>query len=223
MAYFLASNNLVPTFAIAVSAIALALGLPAGSFAKARPLCALLVLIGLIGWMGWILRAPFPHVRYLYPALPALWLAATILLLEWLTELYRGRPRLLLEAGVIAAFAAQFVISLREVYYGDTLAIVYEAVGVAPIRGAAHGKRVPPFEARRDQNEIGSILSGLDGNKRICALMKELSYPLTILTGVKVKSLLDNPYIYKQANAITLLYFQQKKTFGSPVAGQLSG
>jgi hypothetical protein len=216
MAYFFASNNLVPTFTIAVPAIALALGLPAGSFAKARPLCALLVLIGLIGWMGWILRAPFPHVRYLYPALPALWLAATILLLEWLTELDRGRPRLLLEAGVIAAFAAQFVISLREVYYGDTLAVVYEAVGVAPIRGPAHGKRVPPFEARRDQNKIGSVLSGLDGNKRICALMKELSYPLTILTGVKVKSLLDQSGYTQTSKCDYLIVFPAEKNIWIP-------
>jgi hypothetical protein len=218
MAYFLASNNLVPTFVIAVTAIALGLGLPAGSFAKARPLCALLVLIGLIGWAGWILRAPYPHVRYLYPALPALWLAASILLLEWLTELDRGRPRLLLEAGVIVAFAAQFVISLRQVYYGETLAIVYEAVGVAPIRGAAThaGKRVPPFEARRDQNKIGSILSGLDGNKRICGLMKELSYPLTLLTGVRVESLLDQSEHTQTGKCDYLIVFPAEKNIWIP-------
>jgi hypothetical protein len=91
-----------------------------------------------------------------------------------------------------------------------------EAVGVAPIRGAAHGKRVPPFEARRDQNEIGSILSGLDDNKRICALIKELSYPLTILTGVKVKSLLDQSGYTQTSKCDYLIVFPAEKNIWIP-------
>ena len=72
LAYFLASENLFPIVTLVVSALALALAPPAGSFAAARPLCVLLLLIGVIGWVAWIVKAPVPHLRYLAGASSAM-------------------------------------------------------------------------------------------------------------------------------------------------------
>ena len=212
LAYFLASENLFPIVTLVVSALALALAPPAGSFAAARPLCVLLLLIGVIGWVAWIVKAPIPHLRYLWPALPALWLCGTLLLLGWLTELGPGRSRLLLQAAVVSVWTAQFAISFREVYDGDSLAVVYEAVGRAPIKS-----RLVFFLARQEQNELASLVSKLPADAQVCALMKEVSYPITFLTGRKIQSISDVPLsIHPVSYCAYLVMFPSDKNMWVP-------
>jgi hypothetical protein len=102
----------------------------------------------------------------------------------WLTVLEPGRPRLLLQAAVVSSWAAQFAISFREVYYGDSLAVVYEAVGLSPMK-----YRLAFFKARQNQNRMASVISELPPDERICVLSKEFSYPITFLTGRTIQSL----------------------------------
>jgi 4-amino-4-deoxy-L-arabinose transferase-like glycosyltransferase len=211
MAYFLTSANLFPFLALVVSAVALALGPPAGTFAKTRSFCVLLVSIGVIGWVAWIVKAPIPHLRYLYPALPALWLAGTLLLSGWLTVLESGRPRILLQVAVVSAWAAQFAISFREVYYGDSLAIVYEAVGLSPEKN-----RLAFFAARQDQEKLVSVVTGLPDDARICALIKEVSYPITLLTGRRFESLSDS--VRTNENCSYLVMFPSDKNVWVPTS-----
>ena len=212
LAYFLASENLFPIVTLVVSALALALAPPAGSFAAARPLCVLLLLIGVIGWVAWIVKAPIPHLRYLWPALPALWLCGTLLLLGWLTELGPGRSRLLLQAAVASVWTAQFAISFREVYDGDSLAVVYEAVGRAPIKS-----RLVFFRARQEQNEFATLVSKLPSDVQICALKKEVSYPITFLSGRKIQSISDVPRsVHPVSNCAYLVMFPSDKNIWVP-------
>ncbi len=180
LAHFMHSEELFPAAILSVSALALASGLPAGALAGARSLCVLLFWAGLIGWAAWIFRTPIPHVRYLYPALPAVWLAGTILLSDWLTALQPGRARSLLEAAVLSVFATQFAISARQVAFGETLNIVFESVGVIPIKDY-----FPPWQARADQANFATLLGNLpDAN--ICVLFYGSAYPFYWLTNYKV-------------------------------------
>ena len=212
LAYFLASQNLFPIVTLGVSALALALAPPAGSFAAARPLCVLLLLIAVIGWVAWVVKAPIPHVRYLWPALPALWLCGTLLLLGWLTALGPGRSRLVVQAAVVSVWTAQFVISFREVCYGDSLAVVDEAIGRIPIK-----THLMFFLARQEQNELASLLSNLPSDAEVCALKKEFAYPITFITGRIIESISDIPHsIHPDRNCAYLVLFPSDKNIWVP-------
>jgi hypothetical protein len=112
-----------------------ALFLPPQTKASAglRPFCVLLWLIGTIGWAAWLVFPPFPYLRYLWPALPALWLCGVLLLSDWFVMLGPGRSRLLLQAVVISVWIVQFTLSVRQVALGDTATLKWQGTHQSPI------------------------------------------------------------------------------------------
>ena len=182
---FATSETLFPASVMVVVAVALIPSPQRDYVAAIRPLCVLLLLIGVIGWAAWIVRAPIPHVRYLWPALPAMWLCGVLLLVGWLMGLQPGRARVLLHTAILSLGATQFALSFRQVAYGDSLMLVYEAARWAPMGW------FQPFHARQDQDRVASIVSGLPADAQVYALMPPVSYPITWLSGREVRSLLE--------------------------------
>ena len=180
---FATSETLFPASMMVVAAVALIPSPQRESFAAIRPLCVMLWLIGAIGWAAWIVKAPIPHVRYLWPALPAAWLCGVLLLVDWLMALKPGRGRVLLHTAILSVGATQFALSFRQVAYGDSLKLVYEAARWSPIAG------FQPFHARQDQDRVASIVAGLPAEAQVYALVPPVSYPITWLTGREIRPL----------------------------------
>ena len=191
MSSFVTSEGIFPISTMVAAAAALLLSPRTASLAAIRPLCGLLLLIAVVGWVAWIAKAPIPHLRYLWPALPALWLCGILLLLGWFMTLDPGRPRFALQAVVVAVWATQFALSFRQLAYGDSLGLVYEMMRQTPI-DMVPLRRIRPFQARREQEEIASVVEKLPSSANILCFSKEVSYPLTWLTGRVVDSVWDN-------------------------------
>jgi 4-amino-4-deoxy-L-arabinose transferase-like glycosyltransferase len=209
MSYFATSESVFPAFMMAVAAVALALPSQRDSFAAIRPLCVLLLLISVIDWVAWIAKAPIPHLRYLWPTLPALWLCGVLLLLSWLMALEPGRARLLLHATIVSVWATQFALSFREVAYGDSLTLVYEAARRAPI------SQFKPFRARRDQDRLASMVAGLPADAQVYVLLEPVAYPITWLTGRRIRSLsrISEPSSSVQGDRYLILFPTDKNVW----------
>lgn len=214
MGYFIRSENMFPPFIVVVAAIALVQPPQAGHFAAIRPLCVLLLLIGVIGWAAWAVEAPIPHLRYLWPALPALWLCGILLLLGWLMALEAGRTRLLLHAVIVSVWATQFALSSGQVAYGDSLALVYEASRRAPITG------FEPFSARRNQERLASVVAGVPADAQVYALIEPVAYPITWLTGRKIRWLSEapGPSLSVQGDQYLILFPSDKNIWNPTLA-----
>jgi hypothetical protein len=183
LSYFVTSESLFPVFIMVVAAVSLISSPPTVSFARIRPFCALLLLIGVIGWMAWIVKAPIPHLRYLWPALPSIWLGTILLLLHWLITLKPNGTRLLLHVTIISVWATQFSLSFRQLYLGDSLMLVYEAARRTSIDWRQ------PFRARHAQEGAAAVIAGLPADARVYARIDPVAYPITWLTNRKILSL----------------------------------
>lgn len=148
-------------------------------------LCGFLLLAGGAGWLAWVLKAPIPHIRYLWPAMPMLWLAAILLGLSALGRVRQQRMVMIAHLALILMLAIQGLLSVRMLGVGDSLALVYEA--------ARKSKLETPrnlFVARSDQDEIAELLANLPVSANIHALgTAAAAYPMTYLSRRTVKSL----------------------------------
>ena len=214
ISYFITSETMFPPFIAVVSALALIQAPQTGHFAAIRPLCALLWLIGVIGWVAWAVTAPIPHLRYLWPALPALWLCGVLLLLDWFMALESGRARLLLSAVIISVWVTQFVLSSGQVVHGDSLTLVYEASRRAPVAG------FEPFSARQDQTRLASVVAGLPADAQLFALLEPVAYPITWLTGRRIRALsdADEPASSSQGGRYLILFPSDNKVWTPTLA-----
>ena len=212
---FATSETLFPASMMVVAAVALIPSPQRESFAAIRPLCVLLWLIGVIGWAAWIVKAPIPHMRYLWPALPAAWLCGVLLVVDWLMALRPGRGRVLLHTAILSVGATQFALSFRQVAYGDSLKLVY-AARWSPIAG------FQPFHARQDQDRVASIVAGLPADAQVYALVPPVSYPITWLTGREIRPALESASPPSGRGDQYLILFPSDKSIWRPTLETLN-
>jgi hypothetical protein len=185
----LISEGIFPLYGLVAAGCALFLLPQAQTFAAVRPLCVLLWLIAVIGWAAWILIAPLPYLRYLWPAIPALWLCGILLLLGWFVTLKPGRPRLLLQAVVLSAWSAQFALSVRQVVLGDTETLVWQGTHQSPINTFPFPAHETPLQARKEQNKFASIVAGIPEDAQIYIDYPDFSFPITFITQRRANSI----------------------------------
>lgn len=141
-------------------------------------LCGLLVTAGLVGWLAWVVKAPIAHIRYLWPQVPMLWLAAIILLLSNAARSTNLRmfPALSVATLILAGF--QCAMTVRAVAAGDTLNLFYAATRQSPVEIPRH-----LFSGRANQQATAAYLQTIPADRPIYATIIPTTYPLTYLSG----------------------------------------
>ena len=188
VAFLIISEGFSPSVVLVISGLALALQPSPASFARLRPFCVLLWLIAATGWAAWLILAPYPHLRYLWPALPALWLCAILQLLHWFVTLASARSRLVLQGALISLWAVWFTVSLRQVALGETDTLIWQDYRQSPIvTMMPEPERL--LTARNEQATFARFISQLPDDAQVVSLFSTWSYPFTILTKRKIDSL----------------------------------
>jgi len=147
-------------------------------------LCGFLLLAGAAGWFAWVLKAPIPHIRYLWPAIPLLWLAAILLGMSALSRSTRPKTVLMTHMVLILMCAAQGLLNMRMLAVGDSLALVYEFA-----RGTRLATQTNFFAPRKSQDTMASLMASLPSSATVYALAEEAAYPMAFLSGRPVKSI----------------------------------
>jgi Dolichyl-phosphate-mannose-protein mannosyltransferase len=188
----LVSEGIFPAFIVVAAGGALFLPPQTKASAGLRPFCVLLWLIGTIGWAAWLVFPPFPYLRYLWPALPALWLCGVLLLSDWFVMLGPGRSRLLLQAVVISVWIVQFTLSVRQVALGDTATLEWQGTHQSPIDVLPRIQQ-RPWQARSEQKKFASFVSNLPDDAELYVTYMSPSFPITLITGKRINSIeVDN-------------------------------
>ena len=146
--------------------------------------CALLLLTGGAGWLAWLLKAPIPHIRYLWPALPLIWLAIILLGLSELHRVKQAKSLAIAHLTIICICAGQVLLNARMLAVGDSLTLVYEAA-----RRTELGTPRQLFEVRKHQQAMADLLAGLPQSATVHALAEPAAYPMTYLSGRTITSL----------------------------------
>lgn len=119
-------------------------------------LCGFLLVAGIMGWFAWALKAPIAHIRYLWPAIPLLWLAAILLGLSVLGCVRRERVALITHLVIMGMCLIQGLFNVRMIAVGDSLALVYEAA-----RRSQIGTPRAYFAARKEQETMAGLVGSL--------------------------------------------------------------
>ncbi|WP_338501375.1 hypothetical protein V6R86_01375 [Sphingomonas kaistensis] len=153
---------------------------------RGNDLVALLIVIGGTMWLAWLLRAPIPHLRYLWPATACLWTGGILVLLDWFNSHRQRRTRTLLHVLVLVAFVGSLAGNVRALVVGDSVILAYQFMGMSP-RYAASGQS-PGFDAMV-QKKQAQLVADLPATARIEALAPETAMPLVLLSGRSVYAL----------------------------------
>jgi len=145
-------------------------------------LCGFLLLSGCAGWLSWVLKAPIAHIRYLWPAIPLLWLVAILLGLSALGRAKRERTVMIAHLVLILMCALQGLLNMRMLAVGESLALVYELAG-----NAARGTPQDFFVARKNQEAMAGVVASLPPSANVYSQVEPAAYPITYLTGRTVK------------------------------------
>ncbi|ACF11858.1 hypothetical protein Cpar_1460 [Chlorobaculum parvum NCIB 8327] len=150
--YLVVANGIIPVMAI-VALLAWFISLLDNEKydRKLLDLCSFLLLAGGVGWLVWVLKSPIPHIRYLWPAIPLLWLAAILLGLTILSRVRQDRTIMIAHSAIILMCAIQVLLNIRILAVGDSLALVYEDV-----RGSRLG--TPGNYSRLEQTRMEWLL-----------------------------------------------------------------
>lgn len=146
--------------------------------------CGLLLLAGGAGWLAWLLKAPIPHIRYLWPALPLIWLAIIMLGLSELHRVNHPRALVIAHLTIVCICFGQVLLNVRMLAVGDSLTLVYEAA-----RRTELGTPRKLFEVRKHQQAMADHLAGLPKSAKVHALSEPAVYPMTFLSGRTIASL----------------------------------
>ena len=150
---------------------------------KVIEICGFLLLAGLTAWLAWVIKAPISHIRYLWPAIPFLWLCAILLGFSAIGRIKNSRATLIVHSVVILACIAQGLINVRMIAVGDSLALVYESA-----RGTRLANPKGYFELRNDQRSMAELLSSLPPPANVYAFSEPAAYPMTYMSGRVVKA-----------------------------------
>ncbi|MFG6439513.1 ArnT family glycosyltransferase [Roseateles sp. LKC17W] len=141
-------------------------------------LCSFLLLAGVAGWLAWLVKAPIPHIRYLWPAIPLLWLAGILLATSAFAGVTRQRVLWIAHAVVVVSCVAQGLLNVRMLAVGDALMLVYESA-----RGMGVSRPGPYGAQRADQQAMARYLAELPKSAKVTAFNAASAYPLTYLDG----------------------------------------
>ena len=146
--------------------------------------CGFLLLAGSAGWLSWVLRAPIPHIRYLWPSIPLFWLVVILLSASALERVTQPRTLMIAHISIVLMCAAQGLLNMRLLAVGDSLTLVYEIA-----RESTLGTPQNFFVARNTQNEMANVLASLPATANIYAIQEAAAYPMTYLSNRTIKSL----------------------------------
>lgn len=147
-------------------------------------LCGFLILAGGAGWFAWVLKAPIAHIRYLWPAIPMLWLAGIIFVIIALQRIARRRALLIAHLTIVVMCAYQGLLDVRMLAVGDSLSLIYEVT-----RRTDLGTPRAFFEARGNQDRMVELIENLPSHSKVYALTEPTAYPITYMSGRSVRSL----------------------------------
>ena len=177
---FVISDRVMPIWLIAAIGAAYVVSTSEGgdgaTGAQSSKVSALLLLVGLAGLAAWIAKAPIPHVRYLWPAVPCLWLAGIIQLTQPAITAQRGLRALPFHLLILAACGARIAADSLSLANGESLTLVYQANGMSPLQ-LPNGS----FHAARDQRALAAFVASQASDARFYGLIPANSYPLTLL------------------------------------------
>ncbi|WP_426266902.1 glycosyltransferase family 39 protein [Sphingomonas sp. LHG3443-2] len=197
--YLLIANDWLPLWVIAAIA---GTYVAAGRYVlrrRDRQLTALLLLAGGFGWLMWIFKAPIPHVRYLWPAMPCLWLGAIIVAT---TLIERARNQSARTAYHISALVACFYQVLTGSYImsqGDSLVMAYKLN-----RTSAFVDKVPSWTAAADQKALAGVVQKLPSSAELYTINRNSAFPITYLSGRAVATLEGASFTDKPAYLLAL-------------------
>lgn len=186
--FLLSANAYLPALGIMAIATWYARGFRVHRGTEAYRLGALLVLSGILLWVSWLFKAPIAHVRYLWPAIPFLWLSV---ILAGFIHLNSGTFRRVpgfVHAIVVAACVIQGLLSLRALAVSESLTLAYELSGRAPLSRFSQ-----PFEARSNQAAMARQLSSLDAGSTVFAFNPLAAIPGTYESGRRILSIHSAP------------------------------
>jgi hypothetical protein len=182
--YLLIANDWLPLWVIVgASGLYLAVGRRILR-RRDRQLTALLLLGGTIGWIMWVFRAPIPHVRYLWPALPCLWLGGIIVATS-LVERTRSQPaRTWLHVAALVTCFYQALTNFYLVAQGDSLLTSYQLNRISPLLN-----RGPNWTAADDQRAFADAVRSLPPSAALYTINRNAAFPITYYSGRTVEPL----------------------------------
>jgi hypothetical protein len=136
----------------------------------------LLLLIGLGGLAAWVLKAPIPHVRYMWPAVPFLWLAGIIALTQPAIAAQKGYRALAFHLFVLAVCGSRMAEDALVIANGESLTLVYQANSTAPLQ-LPHKS----LHAAGNQRGLARFVAAQGGNARFYAF-SAVAFPITLLS-----------------------------------------
>ena len=157
-----------------------------GLYAAARPhlrrrhrqFAALLLLSGAVGWAMWVARAPIPHVRYLWPALPCLWLAGIMSVTALLEKSGNVTARRWFHIAALSACLYQAVGTLFVIAQGDSLLSQYQLNRQAPVYTTQ-----PHWSAAAEQRRLAAVVRSLPETAKLYTNTRNAAFPITYLSG----------------------------------------
>lgn len=166
---------------------------------EAYRLGALLLLAGTLLLIAWLLRAPIAHVRYLWPAIPLLWIAV---ILAGLTHLNSSALRVVpgfVHAIVLAACFIQILLTLRALAVSESITLEYEFSGRTPLSTFSQ-----PFAARGHQADMSRLVSLLDANSKVYSIQPLAAIPVSFEAQRRILSIHHAPSFSSRDHVLLL-------------------
>jgi hypothetical protein len=147
----------------------------------------LLLGFGCLNLLLWLAKAPIPHVRYLYPGIPMMWLAAGLAALTSLRRLTYRSSIGVCHLCIVLVSAASLPASLWYLASGESLTGVYQV-----IRQASFVAPREPFQAFRHQRNTADFVRALPPDSRLLSFFPQAAYPITYLSWRPIHSVGDD-------------------------------
>ncbi len=185
---FSIANGIMPAWLIGIVAVGCAISLSRRSSDPSRSqetrLTALLVLIGLAGLAAWIAKAPIPHIRYLWPALPCLWLAGVLQVAYLMSRRPTPLRDLPFHLMIFVACVSRLADDLLILANGESLTMVYQANGIASSDFPG-----PAFRASSDQIATAKFVKMQRSDTQFYTPIPSIAFPITLLSGRGIASI----------------------------------
>ncbi len=147
-------------------------------------LSGFVLIAGLLGWLAWILKAPIPHIRYLWPAIPMLWLSAILIGITKLQRINNVTSLVVIHFSVISFCLIQLALNVRTLAVGESLSLVYEFTHNSPLSMPKEN-----LVAQKNQNAIVNAIKLLPENANIYSTSVPAAYPIAYASGHPIQAL----------------------------------
>ncbi|MFZ4535412.1 glycosyltransferase family 39 protein [Propionivibrio sp.] len=184
MNYLLVSDGFFPVLGILGLVAWYVIRLMSSDDPEIMRLCGFLLIAGIGAWAAWVLKSPIAHVRYLWPAIPLVWLAAILLGLTSLKRVKNPITFRAVHATIMCFCLVQGLFNIRMLAVGESLTVLYEFARMAPLATPR-----AYFAARNDQEAIIRAVRNLPTSGNIYAVVVQATYPITYAAGRTIKPL----------------------------------